>query len=152
MKTNNPPLTFTGKILIKYLGRNLIYIQDRRFEPVEIKEFDSSINEKLVIKHTLMDKTEIMCSMASSNLYLKKKDKYVYKEGQNFCDFELHYDENIMVFDGIIAFENRYNKHSIFKEDFNAIIILPFDQELLKIWKKNRGIIIYKSKPKYETI
>jgi len=81
MKTNNPPLTFTGKILIKYLGRNLIYIQDRRFEPVEIKEFDNDINEKLVIKHTLMDKTEIVCSMASSNLYLKKKDKYVYKEG-----------------------------------------------------------------------
>lgn len=152
MKTNNLPLTFTGKILIKYLGTNLIYIQDRRFVSVEIKEFDSGINEKLVIKHTLMDQTEIMCSMASSNLYLKKKDKYVYKEGQNFCDFELHYDENILVFDGIIAFENRYNKHSIFKEDFNAIIILPFDQELLKIWKKNRGIIIYKSKPKYETI
>ncbi|MDD3004558.1 hypothetical protein [Flavobacterium sp.] len=152
MKTNNTSLTFSGKMLIKYLGRNLIYIQDRRFESVEIIEFDSTINEKLIIKHTLMDKTEVMFSMASSNLYLKKKDKYIYKEGQNFCDFELHYDETIMVFDGIISFENRFNKHSIFKEDFNAIIILPFNQELLKIWKKNRGRVIYKSKPNYETI
>lgn len=152
MKTNDPPHTFTGKILIKYLGRNLIYMQDRRFEPVEILEFDYLINEKLVIKHTFMDKTEVKFSMASSNLYFKKNDKFVYKEGQNFCDFELHYDEDLMVFDGIISIENRFNKHSVFKEDFTAIIILPFAQELLKIWKKNKGRIIYKSQLKHETI
>ena len=134
IKTNKPSNIFQAKALFRYKGTNNIHFQEKRFENIRIKEIDYNLTEELLVKKTMFDGTEVMFSMISGNLFIKENGNYELKGGQNFCDFELYNDENLMVFDGSISYLNYVTLNFEYKEYFETIIILPFNKYLMEIW------------------
>lgn len=143
IKIKKTPRIFEAQMLLKYLGRNSIYNQKRTLTSIKIKEFDTDLGEELVVQHTMFDGTEVLFSIISGNLFLKKEDKIQLtlqeEEIQNFCCFELFNNGNLLVFDGFMSYENTINENFNFKEDFIAIIIMKKSNEVLEIWNKYQG-------------
>lgn len=130
-------MVFTTKALLRYTGTNYNYLQEKRFEKMVIIEREYNLREDLIVQHTMFDGTQIMFSMISGKLYIKENGYYELKEGQNFCDFILFWDEKFMVFEGNISYMNNVNDNFKYKEDFKTTMILPFNKHLLKIWEEN---------------
>ncbi|TBX66145.1 hypothetical protein EZL74_11195 [Flavobacterium silvisoli] len=141
IKINKPSMVFTTKALLRYTGTNYNYLQEKRFEKMVIIEREYNLREDLIVQHTMFDGTQIMFSMISGKLYIKENGYYELKEGQNFCDFILFWDEKFMVFEGNISYMNNVNDNFKYKEDFKATMILPYDKHLLKIWEENNKLI-----------
>lgn len=130
-------MVFTTKALLGYTGTNYNYLQEKRFEKMVIIEKEYNLREDLIVQHTMFDGTQIMFSMISGKLYINENGYYELKEGQNFCDFILFWDEKLMVFEGNISYMNNVNDNFKYKEDFKTTMILPFNKHLLKIWEEN---------------
>lgn len=141
IKINKPSMVFTTKALLRYTGTNYNYLQEKRFEKMVIIEKEYNLREDLIVQHTMFDGTQIMFSMISGKLYIKENGYYELKEGQNFCDFILFWDEKFMVFEGNISYMNNVNDNFKYKEDFKTTMILPFNKHLLKIWEENNKSI-----------
>jgi hypothetical protein len=137
IKVRKPSSAFNGKVMLRYKGKNQTYFQERRFEKIVIKEIDYALNEELLVEHTMFDQTQIKFSMISANLYIKENEEIILKEDQNFCDFELDYDEKFMVFEGSISYEKHHSENFVYKEDYHTTIILPFSKKLFDIWVKH---------------
>jgi len=141
IKIRKPSSLYFGKLLIKYRGTKQVYFQQKSFEEIIIRKIDYNLEEELLIELTTFDGTQIMFSMISANLFTKENNSYELKEGQNFCDFELYYDDNFMVFTGYISYENMVNQKFSYLESFDATIILAFNKELFDIWVKHDKMI-----------
>lgn len=141
VKINKPSIAFNAKALFRYRGNNYKHLQEKRFENITIKEIDYNLKEELLITKTMFDGTQVMFSMISSNMYLKENGNYKLKEEQNFCDFELYFDENYMVFEGNISYMNYINLDFEYRESFETTIILAFNKKLFDIWVKHGKII-----------
>ena len=130
-------MVFTTKALLRYTGTNYNYLQEKRFEKMVIIEKEYNLREDLIVQHNMFDGTQIMFSMISGNLYIKENGYYELKDGQNFCNFFLFWDEQVMVFEGNISYMTNVNDNFIYKEDFKTTMILPFNKSLYKIWVEN---------------
>ncbi|KGO82205.1 hypothetical protein IP98_00149 [Flavobacterium cauense R2A-7] len=142
VKILKPPIIFKGQVILRYLGRNQIFIQKRTLIPISIFDYDHAIGEELVISMSMYDGTEIKISMISANLYIKKNGNYSLMEDQSFCDFEMHISDKMLVFDGQISYENTFSEIFNYKEDFTATIITKAENNLIEIWKKHEKFII----------
>lgn len=142
IKINKPSKVFKAKALYRYRGTNTRHFQERRFQDISIIEIDHNLREELLIKQTMFDGTKVMFSMISANIYIEEDGVYRLKEDDNFCDFELHYDENYMIFEGGISYLNSVNLNLDYKEYFDTTLIAAFNKSILDIWVKHNKIII----------
>ncbi len=142
MKVNKPPIVYSGHLHLKYRGINQTFFQQRSLTKVIIIEKEFNSKEELVVFLTTFDGTEIMFSMISSNLYIKENGKYELKDGQNHCHFELLLSDKIMLFNGHIAYDKKFDEQFTYKEDFEATIILYENALLLQTWIKHEQMII----------
>lgn len=134
VKVSKPLKTFRGKILLNYKGTNRFYDDATKFEQFAVVAIDEVFKEELVVKLTMFDGTLIMFSMISDRLYKYENNSYKLKEGQNFCNFQLCYDENNLIFVGNISYENTISETLNYKEYFSATIVLPFSKYVYDIW------------------
>lgn len=137
IKINKPSIVFITKALLRYTGSNFRHFQENRFEKMDIIEKEYNFREDLIVQHTMFDGTQLMFSMISAKLYIKENGHYELKEGQNFCDFVLYWDEKLMVFEGSVSYINSANDDFEYKEDFKITMILPYNKTLYKIWLEN---------------
>lgn len=142
VKVSKPLKTFGGKILLNYKGTNRIYYDATKFEQFAVVAIDEVFKEELVVKLTMFDGTLVMFSMISDRLYKYENNSYKLKEGQDFCNFQLCYDEDNLIFVGNISYENIISETLNYKEDFSATIILPFSKYVYDIWIRNGKWVI----------
>lgn len=142
VKVSKPRKTFRGKILLNYKGTNRFYYDATKFEQFAVIAIDEVLKEELLVKLTMFDGTLIMFSMISNRLYKYENNSYKLKKGQDFCNFQLCYDEDNLIFVGNISYENIISETLNYKEDFSATIILPFSKYVYDIWIiHGKGII-----------
>lgn len=137
IKINKPSRVFKAKALFRYKGTNAKYFLEKRFEKIIIFEIDYNLHEELIVKQTMLDGTQIMFSMISNNMYFKENSYYEKKGEDNYCDFQLYYDDNIMVFEGSVSYLNYVNENYEYREYFETNIILPFNKYLFDVWVKH---------------
>lgn len=113
-----------------------------------IIEKDFNSKEELVVFLKTFDGTDIMFSMVSSNLYIKKNGKYKLQdmneeqEQQSFCHFELLLTDKIMLFDGFMSYRKNFGELYSFKEDFEVRITIDQNPRLLQTWIQHEQMII----------
>lgn len=134
VKINKPPRIYGAQMLLKYEGRNKAHEQKKSYTAIKIKEFDENTGEQLVVQHIMFDGTELLFCMISANLYLKKDGTFQLLEGQNYCDFELFINDNLLVFSGEIGSETIFNEDYNFRERFDVTIIMENNEQILDTW------------------
>ena len=59
MKIDKLPSFFSAKAMYRYIGSNMKYFQEKRFQNISIKEIDYKLNEELLVKQVMFDELKL---------------------------------------------------------------------------------------------
>ncbi|TKC03424.1 hypothetical protein [Pedobacter cryotolerans] len=133
MIVNNPSWRY-GKILLKYSGNNIQLLNNNlRLDKVALSnEMINGYDEKLIFKINLFDNAEILLSLKSLNIFIKK-DVWEIQESSLNSVTSIIVDNEYIIVKGSLSFCKEINEANRYLDTYEYDIIF-----------ENNGILISK--------